>query len=573
MNEENTPISDGEKVAVLFLALILDALSIIPGIGTVVAIIGLLSIGVWSWIRLGKLPFTKKLLKYTTKRAFVFVIEALPIAQMFPGWTVMALMGFRQGGKSPTQGVVGALALATSLFLLPAKSLALELTYPSFLPLREGIQLHEMVEILFTSSLVLGVILAFISLIYAGFEYIVSGENAGKRNAARQHLIAVVIGITILLSSVIFLRLVNPNLVTIPPLVIDVLEIRGGNIVAGRDPAAEELGGNYSRLNLSTNISSLKNSLQKLQAEGSRGTLLESIASLMEECSPNLCVPGSTPYSKIEIVERSYESCGLDEDGNKDCDTFYETEPQCVPATCTGTSCSGAPLEGREGVKDTIVEASQQLDALASLFAQIESGQTTVASCGGNALSCVTSQVSGATSSCDPAQDFFCGISASPSASLPLRETAELESEFIENMKKISRSVLSASCGNTTFQCDGGCGEAVGYCTPSDAPSGCPAELFEAARELDTIAEEMGGHREDLVSIIGSADATLEASLQTGGEILLRSCGEAIAAITSLRESGVYSNGACSTETTCCPTTEVITALDQCAPVDLFICS
>jgi len=571
MEEKRAPIADGEKAIILFLAIILDALSIIPGIGTFVAFLGLFSIGIWSWVRLGKMPFTKKLRKYITKRAFIFLVEALPIAQIFPGWTVMALMGFQQGGQSKGGGVVGALALVASLLLLPGKSLALELSYPSFFPIHEGLQLNELIQIIFTASLTLGAVLAFVSLVYTGFEYIVSGDNPGKRSEARQHVINAVAGIIILLSSVLILRVINPNLVTIPPILVNALRIEEPQITPGQDPASEEIGGDYARLRLSENLNTLEEALEKIQGEDS--SLLAIIAERMKECGPNLCTPGSIPYTVLEEYDCAYESCSTDDEGNESCGTVSATCSQCVPAVCTGSSCEGEPLSGKDKLAEQVSGAVKQFNDLQSLYRTIELGRGTISSCGENSISCVSLRAAGSSQSCDPAQDFFCGASGTSSVALPLRELVALEEKFIPAIKDISKQLLGATCSNTTFSCDGGCGGVTGQCTPSDAPSGCPPELFTAARALDEIGGAMDAQRQQLSSIIASADSALEISTQSGGEALLLSCAEARALVADLRQSGVYKDGTCATTTTCCPTPQVEEVLRQCDPVDLFLCS
>jgi len=572
MENEHQPISDGEKVVVLFLAILLDALSVIPGLGTVVAFLGLFSIGIWSWIRLGSIPFSKKLRKYITKRAFVFIIEALPIAQIFPGWTVMVLMGFRQGAK-PSSGVVaGALALLFSLALLPAKSLALELTYPSFLPLREGLQLNELVQIIFTTSLVLGAALAFISLVYTGFEYIVSGANAGKRSAARKHIISTIVGIAILLGSVTFIRIINPDLVTIPPLVVGGLNIQAPKLVAAQDPATEDLGSDYSRIRLSENLDTFKKTLGEIK--GKDGTIFASITALMKECSPDLCKPDPIPYEFREEYDCSYTQCSTDDEGNESCETISQTCSRCVAGICgEGLSCVGEPLPKREDIAKTLQEAETQFNNLTSLSSLVDSGRNIISSCGERTLSCVSLRVLGAAPSCDPAQDFFCGPTQSPNASLPLRDIAKQEDVFIKNIQDISKQVLSSTCSNTTFSCDGGCGAVTGQCAPSSAPSGCPEKLFTEAKRLNEIADTMTKQRDNLLQIISAADETLNLAVQSNGEMLLRSCREAREAVREMQESGTYKDGTCAISTTCCPTPAVIKALDACDPVDLFICS
>ncbi|OGZ62107.1 MAG: hypothetical protein A2932_00510 [Candidatus Spechtbacteria bacterium RIFCSPLOWO2_01_FULL_46_10] len=95
-----------EIAVVLFIALILDfmgaataALVLVFGVGAFLSIIpltlGMLTIGLWSWFRAGKLPFTQKLKRKGMQMAIVAGGESIT-AGLIPGWTVYVLLQLKK---------------------------------------------------------------------------------------------------------------------------------------------------------------------------------------------------------------------------------------------------------------------------------------------------------------------------------------------------------------------------------------------------------------------------------------------------------------------------------------------
>lgn len=79
----------------------------------------------------------------------------------------------------------------------------------------QPIYLNNIVQFIFRISLWLASILAFVSIIYAGFAYIISGANPGERAKAIQRIRSVVIGTAILLTSITLLNFLNPSFVAL----------------------------------------------------------------------------------------------------------------------------------------------------------------------------------------------------------------------------------------------------------------------------------------------------------------------------------------------------------------------
>jgi len=103
--------------------------------------------------------------------------------------------------------------------------LNLELDWPrlpgtdkSLNELTEGgakIYIQNLVNFIFIFALWISAVVAFVTVVYAGFAYIISGANPGERSKAIQGIKNTVIGIGILLSSVIILNFINPNLTSL----------------------------------------------------------------------------------------------------------------------------------------------------------------------------------------------------------------------------------------------------------------------------------------------------------------------------------------------------------------------
>lgn len=79
-------------------------------------------------------------------------------------------------------------------------------------PLSVGI----IVIFIYNAAIWVGGVVAFITMVYAGFLYIFSGNAPGNRSKAKGMLTNVVWGISILLLSYITLVLINPDLVNLP---------------------------------------------------------------------------------------------------------------------------------------------------------------------------------------------------------------------------------------------------------------------------------------------------------------------------------------------------------------------
>ena len=74
---------------------------------------------------------------------------------------------------------------------------------------------------IFNFGLALGALIAFGTIIYAGILYSASGDNSSKQKDAREWIWAAIQGLGLLALGFIILRIINPNLVSIKPVLVN----------------------------------------------------------------------------------------------------------------------------------------------------------------------------------------------------------------------------------------------------------------------------------------------------------------------------------------------------------------
>jgi hypothetical protein len=477
-----------------------------------------------------------------------------------------------------------------TVLLMPAPSYALEVDYPSFLPLSESLSLSQMIDVLFTGAIILGAIVAFITLVYVGIQYIVSGANPAARSRARDRFIAVIIGILILLTSVLLLRTINPDLVDIKNIQISIPTI-GPIDVPDAPPENFVAGSDYAEFPLSKTLDDSRRVVQELTND--LPPLLASVKSLASQCSANLCTPGTTNYSRYDGDENY--NCRDVPDPLDPLKTIEvcDTRPICTPALCTGTSCTGDPLPSSQQarVSNAISKTTGDLDALTDTLTLITDGQSAVQQCTASStnrsvLSCPIAKLLDPegryTSGCRAFEDFFCGFTDGGVLSkitVPISDLVAAQEALLATLDEITTGIENASCANTSFSCPSGgfCSAGTAQCadTVTDSGSqGCPPELFEKLAEVKVLRGKLAQNVNALNALLQDSAAVSELVEVTGGEAALVLCAEASAHIQNiLSEPDIYVNGACLEGTGCCPSESTITSVQNCSNIDLYLCS
>ncbi len=105
--------------------------------------------------------------------------------------------------------------LAVILLSRSSPAFALEITYPVIPGISQPTDVPTMAIYLYALSLIVGVMICTLSLIYAGISWLLSRGNPGKLASVKGQINASFLGLAILLLSFVFLKVINPDLVII----------------------------------------------------------------------------------------------------------------------------------------------------------------------------------------------------------------------------------------------------------------------------------------------------------------------------------------------------------------------
>ncbi len=114
----------------------------------------------------------------------------------------------------------GILSVVFNALALEPEKKVLELKWPSSpigTRLENDSTFPDLVKYFYEWGISLGGLVAFISLVMAGFQYITSAGNAGKMKEARDQIDSAVLGLVLLLSSFLVLETINPQLTIFEP--------------------------------------------------------------------------------------------------------------------------------------------------------------------------------------------------------------------------------------------------------------------------------------------------------------------------------------------------------------------
>lgn len=491
------------------------------------------------------------------------------------------------------------------LIFVPRYIFALEVNYPDFLPLQETTTLSELIIVLFRASFVLAGAVAFFSLVYVGFQFIVSGEKPAERQKAAAHIKKVGVGIVILASSVLILQTINPSLVV---LTLDDIPLEKLNITSvipdEPEPAPPGFiaGEDYGEILLAQTLADGAEIIEQLQNE--LQPLLNSISSLMDECSADLCDPGGGNYSAqvgeeecnceteeyCESVPVCDESdCWVEEECTEE--TTCETCPICESTSCTADICVGEPLPAlnRSIARNAIAEAPNALNELSTLLEEVQEAQNEVDECLAQSpqrivLTCpIANNLTGGsalTQNCSPFEDYFCSIRGTSNIlgeiNIPINDFIESEETLISILEPIIPNIETASCSNTSWECgeSSACGSPIGGACGGG--TGCPPELFDKLRELEILKNNLEENKEALQELMESAEDVAGLIDFAQGEVILLTCQDARDNYVAYAlDEDRYVSGNCleADVSSCCPSQSTINSVNACENIDLYICS
>ena len=107
------------------------------------------------------------------------------------------------------------------LFLfLPTISLALELNYPEIggLKIELGMNINQLVAWIYYFIISIGGIAAFLMLVWGGVQYLTSAGNPAQIRDAKDRIFSAILGLVIIFSSYLILKVINPELLIARPL-------------------------------------------------------------------------------------------------------------------------------------------------------------------------------------------------------------------------------------------------------------------------------------------------------------------------------------------------------------------
>ena len=78
--------------------------------------------------------------------------------------------------------------------------------------------LPELVRYVFNFSIAIGGLVAFVMLVYGGFRYLTSAGSPAAQTDAKDILTSAIIGLLLLLTSVLLLQVINPDILMLKPL-------------------------------------------------------------------------------------------------------------------------------------------------------------------------------------------------------------------------------------------------------------------------------------------------------------------------------------------------------------------
>ncbi|MBI2462943.1 MAG: hypothetical protein HYV65_01760 [Candidatus Spechtbacteria bacterium] len=492
-----------------------------------------------------------------------------------------------------------ATALIFGLFVVhPAQ--ALELSYPSFLPIKDTLTIGEITKIIFNASLGVGSLVAVAGIIMIGFQLATSGQTPLKRLAARNHIISIIVGILMLLGAVIFLNFINPQLTTLGFREAPAFPDISVSTISPNIPNTIAPGSQFSKYALGKALDNTDVLIQDMYNSLPDGLIYNGLVTKVKDglagCSASACQGITpTPYTPGAYICRS---CG------KDCTSCgWECQPPstCVADPCTQSSGGSPEPCAARGTANTLLgETINILNDLRTFWnneikpirAQIQSCVTISGELLNYSLAVPFSDLAKNCTDCAESTDYFCGNTDHTTfrrLTLKIPELLQKEQALIDNINSISNAINACSCSNTQFvcpsstTCSAGIGTAAGNC---ENRQGGAYNNYDKSCSPDTWAKlaQLNAFRARLQAL--GTDANSTASLAylaeqidplgvlaianydpaTPHNLWLTTCNE------TKKKSAIHENVYCSSSDFCCPDTATRTDTQTCRNEDFYFC-
>ncbi|MFZ5559574.1 MAG: pilin [Patescibacteria group bacterium] len=172
-----------------------------------------------------------------------------------------------------------------------ARAIDLLLDYPEIGGIKPGetIELPEIIKYFYLFALGIVGVIALLSMLIGAIKYIFSAGNPSKAGEAKDQIFSAILGIIILLASVLILRTINPDLVSIG---FKLPEIKGGGGGASAYPYVQCY---ISRLNLC----SAGQSLYRECVQSFTTNIEEARKACVNDCRSQTTQLGGVPYCNV----------------------------------------------------------------------------------------------------------------------------------------------------------------------------------------------------------------------------------------------------------------------------------
>ena len=435
---------------------------------------------------------------------------------------------------------------------------ALQISYPDWLPIREGMLLTEIVSVLFNFLLFMAGIVAFAVIVWGGFNYLTSAGNPTKMSEAQKQVFAAILGLIILFSSWLILNTINPDLVNIR----EPAEMESPSPSSELEPLPvlpEETPAGFYDIPFGKITDELI-----IQEEEALPKMRE-FANLAAQCGIDYCDGGECEY-EIEVYD---SGCDIDPvSGKEDCWEDYWTETETCSAPCNTEDCCPAD---KDEVMERVLTASDEMEEEMNRLLQ---GKQQIVNCVAGEdtilLSCQEvvdiyqpenkeefSQEWEKVKTCRQGRNFYCFYGASGSEWLEeIVFPLETPKESIEAVKELESIVSSCDCSEASFSCE--------ECSEPCSGTPCPHKTYSTAEDVMVVIDEL----ENQINKIEETIAEL-IGLSMADEITTLTCSEAYSWLKLIKESGCPGVKVFP----CCPIDqETEQKIKSCRATDFFFC-